>query len=441
MVDHIMCDVCCEKLTCHNKNIKCQYCEFKACRQCHKTYVFDTTNDFHCMSCKKEWSDDYIATNFTKKMYNTELRNHRENIIVEKEKMFLPNAQECIERYTKYKEYVVHVEKCIQEKTDIWNHYVNNGIILWTRYNQLRTTIESSDTRKAELKRWVTGDKYEQHHHVWVWPCPQEECRGFLNDQLECGVCREHFCRDCHEPMDHEHTCNEEKKKTIKMIKKDSKPCPKCSAVIHKIDGCDQMWCPECKTAFSWTKGTIETKIHNPHYYEYLRDTQGHVPREPDDQCDDGEMPNLPRLMMDHKDHVNMPVYVSIFRIIVHACNYTTTFWGPDVIENHIGEHELKFLRVKYLCRDITYDKWKWQLQKRYKAVRKCNEINQVFDTLQRVAADLFKNDTSNVDDIITQGVHLLKYINVTFEQISKRFNCIAPYFDMHTNDCIVRKY
>ena len=65
MVDHIMCDVCCEKLTCHNKNIKCQYCEFKACRQCHKTYVFDTTNDFHCMS----WQEGMVRRLYCNKFH------------------------------------------------------------------------------------------------------------------------------------------------------------------------------------------------------------------------------------------------------------------------------------------------------------------------------------------------------------------------------------
>jgi len=40
------------------------------------------------------------------------------------------------------------------------------------------------------------------------------------------------------------------------------------------------MWCIECKTAFSWKSGEIVNgKIHNPHYYEYLRKTQGFVPR------------------------------------------------------------------------------------------------------------------------------------------------------------------
>lgn len=436
-----MCDVCCEQFTCHNKNIKCQFCDFSSCRQCHKTYVFGTTNDFHCMSCKKEWSDDYIAYSFPKKMYNTELRDHRENLIVEKEKMFLPNAQECIERYMAYKRYIVHIKECKRKKNELWEKVIRKEQISWYEYNQLTTAIEVSTRRTHELKAWVTNDKVKEQQVRWIWPCPEEDCRGFLTEQHKCGVCQHQFCKDCHEHIEDGHVCDKDKKKTIQMIKKDSKPCPKCSTVIYKIDGCDQMWCPDCQTAFSWDKGTIETNIHNPHYYEYLRNTQGYVPRTDQDYCD---FPIHPQLMVKCKDHPSIGVYINLFRNILHAYNYTRGMWGNDKIEEQIGEHQLKFLRVKYLCKDLTYDRWKWQLQKRYKAVRKCNEINQVFDTLHKVARDLFWDDTSDVDDINKQIIELLTYINSAFNKISKRFNCIAPFFEIDEElyiDCIVDKY
>ena len=64
---------------------------------------------------------------------------------------------------------------------------------------------------------------------------------------------------------------------------KDTKKCPTCYSLIHKIDGCDQMWCTQCKTAFSWNTLKIENKVHNPHFYEYLRANNHNVPRDIND--------------------------------------------------------------------------------------------------------------------------------------------------------------
>lgn len=59
------------------------------------------------------------------------------------------------------------------------------------------------------------------------------------------------------------------------------------NTVVHN---CDQMWCVECKTAFSWSKGTIETgMVHNPHYYQWMRQNGGAIqnPNEHNNMCRD----------------------------------------------------------------------------------------------------------------------------------------------------------
>jgi hypothetical protein len=77
------------------------------------------------------------------------------------------------------------------------------------------------------------------------------------------------------------HRCDPATVETAKLLQKETRPCPKCKALIFKTDGCDQMWCTMCQTPFSWTTGKVEEgRVHNPHYYEWLRRTQGSVPRE-----------------------------------------------------------------------------------------------------------------------------------------------------------------
>lgn len=47
------------------------------------------------------------------------------------------------------------------------------------------------------------------------------------------------------------------------------------------VRNCDQMYCTQCNTAWSWKTGVVETgRIHNPHYYEQLRNQGASIVRE-----------------------------------------------------------------------------------------------------------------------------------------------------------------
>ena len=90
------------------------------------------------------------------------------------------------------------------------------------------------------------------------------------------------------------HVCNKDTLETVKLLVSDSHPCPTCTTMITKIEGCDQMWCTQCQTAFSWKTGEVEKgRVHNPHYYEYKRQQSatGEIPREAgDNPCGRGLM-------------------------------------------------------------------------------------------------------------------------------------------------------
>ena len=111
--------------------------------------------------------------------------------------------------------------------------------------------------------------------------CFANNCRGFLNDGFICGVCDTHFCESCQHKKTVEHVCEVGQVESVCYIKATSRPCPTCSTLISKTDGCDQMYCVVCDTPFSWMSGAVDAGfIHNPHYLRRM-EAMGHIPRAP----------------------------------------------------------------------------------------------------------------------------------------------------------------
>ena len=130
--------------------------------------------------------------------------------------------------------------------------------------------------------------------------CTMNDCRGFLQNNNSCSECGHFVCNNCLmeigvvnkedenrntiEKIKKIHNCDPNVVETIKLLKKETKGCPQCEIPIYKIDGCDQMWCTQCKVAFSWKTGQIvkdNNYIHNPHYFEWMRKNNREIARNP----------------------------------------------------------------------------------------------------------------------------------------------------------------
>ena len=96
--------------------------------------------------------------------------------------------------------------------------------------------------------------------------CPALDCRGFLNTKYRCQLCSSPICKKCMAVATDGHQCDPADVEIVKT----THPCPKCFVRIMKSSGCDQMFCTQCQTAFSWDSGKIlkTNMIHNPHYFE-----------------------------------------------------------------------------------------------------------------------------------------------------------------------------
>lgn len=409
-LDSIMadCSVCCEKLNNSNrKSVCCPFCDFNSCRSCTQHYLLSVSSDPHCMSCKNVWNREFIDVSCTKTFRNKDLKNHRETILFERDKCMLPQAQPAVQRM-----------KQIRVTNELWK--------------EARAELERQKLHVWELERQLNAlrngaplDTVQQKKE-FIKKCPMEECRGFLNTQWKCGTCSKNICKDCNEENLEGHECDPGVVETVKLLKKDTKGCPKCGTMIFRISGCSQMWCPDCHTAFNWNTMKIETGvIHNPHYYEFQRRNGparqgrnlGDIP------C--GGFPTYYELRASAA--INDRQLHSIHRLISHIQNYEFRYNYVDREVNNMD------LRVGYLMNEINEERYKSTLQKREKLFHRKRDIANILRMFSDTGGDFMRQIIQNgnlLSEIKGNFAELIEYSNTQLMKVSERYNCTVPYIN-----------
>jgi len=401
--------------------ISCPYCNFEACKTCCEKYILGEST-VKCMntSCGREWTRQYIKTVFPNSFINGKLKEHREALLFDIERSLLPSTQPLVEKQIKgenldaeYKETKQKLRelsvKCYQLQTDIYNLKNNN-----------------KPTERAEF----------------IKSCPDSNCRGFLSSQWKCGICEKWACPSCHEikgtNRDTAHECNPDTVATISLLSNDTKPCPNCRTGIFKVEGCNQMFCTSCNTAFDWRTGRIENRaIHNPHYFEWLRRTGGQIPEnQPNMEC---------RNELTHRSYQEIREIFTL-RHPAHPLSKVCDTYMSKLIRNilHIRytilpSHEERdwtrrneLLRISYMRKRITEEQFKVMLQRDQKKAEKSREIRNVLDILLGTVTDIIyrfkhhlKNVTKNAWDlsILEEIDPIVDYANTCFQDISKTYN------------------
>lgn len=159
--------------------------------------------------------------------------------------------------------------------TERFNKYIENINEDNKKYIEDSNKLEELKKREIELSK-IIYNKTTVVKSIYNRPCSNSTCNGMLKtDSNLCNICDHITCSKCLQPYNKnikDHSCNEDDIKTAKLLKKDTKYCPKCNFGITKISGCDVMFCTQCNTSFNWKTMEILTKnLHNPHYLEYLR--------------------------------------------------------------------------------------------------------------------------------------------------------------------------
>ena len=310
------CPICVEKINKSNhKPITCFHCENMACISCVRRYILDNISDAKCMFCNVQWDRRFMVNNLTKSFCDKTYRTHRHDILFEKCKCFLSILTPILLLKHNQNECRKALRFLMKERSTLSRKIQNLEIEMNTISREI-TRNEMAFVREQTVEQDLKTLDLQR-------PCVTSDCLGFLDSNGFCPICKNTTCLHCNVMKTTQHVCLEEDKLNWQNMKKTTKPCPSCRVRIFKITGCDQMWCTYCNTAFSWSKGTVESgSIHNPHYFDWLFDqSRQEMTMNPEVHvdCDDNNLPNihlLRNLLRENDAFSNL--IVSRYRTLVH---------------------------------------------------------------------------------------------------------------------------
>ena len=475
------CDICGEKRW---ARVKCRYCNFECCVQCFDTYLLTTPGDSKCMSCKAIYDMDtiYQLCGLRKKTYK-EYGDFKLNQIIQREQSLFQETLVEIEREREQKkldkyrhiasvsidraqEYMNKFQMTVLEvaKTDeaIAESMLSKVGMSLKYIRNLRTTkiLEANeDVRKLLVGQTPEEKKEEMKKNTFIKNCSMPNCKGTLNNRWNCRLCETSHCSKCGEKKNQEveeggeakgdvHVCDPNMVQSMEEIKKNSKPCPKCGVSIFKTEGCDQMFCIVCHTAFSWQTLQIETgRIHNPHYYEILR-KNGNIRRE------EGDVRPCDELVYVH-NYWDELVATRNFIPPAESDRLEETFrFVTELNELHnerrfvINNHTFLEIRKKYLLNQVKESQFKTSIKRRNteitKNLERCQVLGVTKIALSEELKKLFLNENGERINIRRRGLgpeFLLKYTtfaknveaiiqntNEILERLSAKYTTSAPH-------------
>lgn len=272
MTDQLDCDIC--VLTYPSREVlECYGCDLAACGSCIEAYRrMPTTTSLSCMntSCNIAWDMATLRTLPVNRSLIDTLYEIRLDSLVRLEEEYMRDT---------YREFME--EKSLED--------VKNARLTVHEYaiEVSRDDRSLEDPQIAKVRELLR--EAEEHSKRWaslggknvdpiVRRCPFVGCNGFVTrSRNQCHTCYGFTCRTCDMPIEGDnHVCNPVDMATYREVLRTTKECPnrECGARIQLRDGCNQMWCTSCNTAFNYATGEeIDVNMsgyHNIHHQEYL---------------------------------------------------------------------------------------------------------------------------------------------------------------------------
>jgi len=281
----------------------------------------------------------------------------------------------------------------------------------------------------------VAGASAERR--AFVMKCPESECGGFLSTQYKCGLCEIQICAHCHvtKRRTEEHECDPATVETIRAIRKEAHPCPSCASLISKVDGCDQMWCTQCKTAFSWNTGrVVTTAIHNPHFFQHMRETGQVIPRRDNPGFGCAAVRGLHDTLFEllrTLDSTLIHTVMETYRRLTHAREVELPGYRRQGIQ-FVEEEWRRILRVRRLSNEIDDREWGATLQRKEKEHHKVTAWLHLLEMYTTVGLETLGRITATSTEAEVRATYdeFQKVWTYTLEQsaaIAKLYACVQP--------------
>lgn len=405
------CSVCCEPFNMSShKEVTCpKGCGFTSCKTCIRTYFKDLISEPHCMNCKVEWDNEFVVISLNKSYFNGEFKDNRKTVLLNLEKSRLPDTQH-------------HAKVFMQEE-----QYKQQVAIIKEDTKRLKQLIIVNEQKIILLhNQLVTGAKDEKK--VFIMKCQSSTCNGFLSSSYKCDLCSCFTCSKCYDIIEEGHECKPENVESVALVKKETKACPKCAVRIYKIDGCNQMWCVECQTAFDWVSGKIVNgPIHNPEYYDYLKKNGG-VPRAPGDVlC--GGIPAI-HYIRSKLTYFSEPSFqernefITCNLFVIHQFVTHLHYMYMTLIQHNHYQDTLKQLRILYILNRLDEETFKEKIYREHKKNGRTEKRAQLLQMIDNVGTDLLQNYVL----VFEQKNGAVLYTRTC--QLIQDFNGIVCYFN-----------
>lgn len=407
------CEICISSCT-PFQMAKCGFCDYNACKTCVKRYLLSSSDDANCMNCKRLWSTDVLNDMFGKSFMMTDWKVHRENVLYEREVSMLPETQPYVAQELKRRENAELLAS------------------MWKERTSLKRKMNEIDRTMSEVRNNMTPPLDADARSEFVHQCGSDTCDGFLSTAWKCRKCHGWTCSDCgvfkgHNPEGH--VCKNEDKASMEAIKKDSRRCVGCGIYVHKISGCNQMYCTVCHTAWDYRTGKkVNGTIHNPHYIEMRRNLNLLARDINDVPC--GGAPSVGELKMAFRQNDNMYIQLGgLLRVVMHLQHEELRRY-PD----RVDVNDNRDLRVKHTLGEIERAEMKRKIQQREKKNLKNRDINMILQMFITTTSDLLRQAVNNKEirlptaSMILQNIkRLVKYTNGELGKVATRMGSVVP--------------